>query len=160
MKKFLLLVLIAASSFGCKDYDARFDELNRDLAALEADNRALESQIAAILAQDALIAQATADQLGDFQEAVEGIIRALQTLGVASELTIGQIQAIITSIASLTDLVNSNSENLASLQEEINQRLDEIQSMLDTINENVLHHSGGGAHHSGGGSHHHSGGGS
>ncbi len=148
MKKLLSFVLAGTMIVSCADYDDRFDSLNAALEQLEAENSALEAQVAAMQGASAQAAQATAAKLAEFQTAVEGIVAALQNLGAASQATIAQVSAVIAQIAALADLVAANT----ATQAEINAAIAEIQEMLDLINENVLHHSGGGHHHSGGGS--------
>ena len=90
MKKALLL-LLPLVMFSCKDYDAQFDELSRMVAALEADNRQLESQLSAIQAQDALIAQGTSARLTEFATAVS---QALAEIGAG----VTQIGAGVTQV--------------------------------------------------------------
>ena len=148
MKKLLSFVLAGTLMVSCADYDDRFDSLNAALEQLEAENAALEAQVAAMQGASAQAAQATAAKLAEFQTAVEGIVAALQNLGTASQATIAQVSAVIAQIAALADLVAANT----ATQAELDAAIAEIQAMLDLINENVLHHSGGGAHHSGGGS--------
>jgi len=155
MKKLLSFVLAGTLLVSCADYDDRFDSLNQALIELEAENAALEAQILGMQAASASAAQATADKLAEFQEAVGGIVTALTKLGQASEATIQQVAIIIARIAALAEAVETNAITAAGIAEEIAA----IQAMLDTINENVLHHSGGGST-AGTGSEHHSGGGS
>ena len=155
MKKLLSFVLAGTLLVSCADYDDRFDSLSQALTELEAENAALEAQILGMQAASASAAQATADKLAEFQEAVGGIVTALTTLGEASEATIQQVAFIIARIAALAEAVETNTITAAGIAEEIAA----IQAMLDTINENVLHHSGGGST-AGTGSEHHSGGGS
>jgi len=155
MKKLLSFVLAGTLLVSCADYDDRFDSLNQALIELEAENAALEAQILGMQAASASAAQATADKLAEFQQAVGGIVTALTKLGQASEATIQQVAIIIARIAALAEAVETNAITAAGIAEEIAA----IQAMLDTINENVLHHSGGGST-AGTGSEHHSGGGS
>jgi len=163
MKKLLSFVLAGTLLVSCADYDDRFDSLNQALTELEAENAALEAQIAAMQGASAQAAQATAIKLAQFQLAIHGIIDALDQLGDASE---GQLTMLDNVISLMTQLASDVLANSITL-EEIDAALAEIQALLDLINENVLHHSGGGSHTSGGttdhhsgGGHHHSGGGS
>jgi prefoldin subunit 5 len=171
MKKLLSFVLAGTLMVSCADYDDRFDSLNAALEQLEAENAALEAQVAAMQGASASAAQATAAKLAEFQTAVGGIVVALQNLGDASAATIAQVSAVIAQISALDDLVASNT----ATQAELDAALAEIQAMLNALNDLVfeIHHSGGGStsdagteHHSGGGStsdigsEHHSGGGS
>ena len=163
MKKLLSFILAGTLLISCADYDDRFDSLNQALTELEAENAALEAQIAAMQGASAQAAQATAIKLAQFQLAIDGIIEALDQLGEASE---GQLTMLDNVISLMTQLASDVLANSITL-EEIDAAIAEIQALLDLINENVLHHSGGGSHTSGGttdhhsgGGHHHSGGGS
>lgn len=155
MKKLLSLVLAGSLLISCADYDDRFDSLSQALTELEAENAALEAQILGMQAASASAAQATADKLAEFQEAVGGIITILTKLSGDSEDIIEDVAEIIARIAALAEAVETNAITIDGIAEEIAA----IQAMLDTINENVLHHSGGGST-AGTGSEHHSGGGS
>ena len=143
MKKLLSLVLAGTLLVSCADYDDRFDSLNQALTELEAENAALEAQIAAMQGASAQAAQATAAKLAEFQAAVGGIVVALQNLGDASAATIAQVSAVIAQISALADLVASNT----ATQAELDAALAEIQAMLDALNDLVyeIHHSGGGS---------------
>jgi NAD-dependent SIR2 family protein deacetylase len=110
MKKALLL-LLPLVMFSCKDYDAQFDELSRMIAALEADNRQLESQLSAIQAQDALIAQGTSARLTEFATAVS---QALAEIGAG----VTQIGAGVTQVgAGVTGSIQMLQGIMASLSQ-------------------------------------------
>ena len=143
MKKLLSFVLAGTLLVSCADYDDRFDSLNQALTELEAENAALEAQIAAMQGASAQAAQATAAKLAEFQAAVGGIVVALQNLGDASAATIAQVSAVIAQISALADLVASNT----ATQAELDAALAEIQAMLDALNDLVyeIHQSGGGS---------------
>ena len=112
MKK-LLFLLLPLVVFSCKDYDAQFDELSRMISALEADNRQLESQLSAIQAQDALIAQATSARLTEFATAVS---QALADIGAGVTQigagVAGSVQMLQGIIASLSQLATAIAERL------------------------------------------------
>ncbi len=76
MKKLLSFVLAGTMLVSCADYDDRFDSLNAALEQLEAENSALEAQVAAMQGASAQAAQATAAKLAEFQAAVGGIVVA------------------------------------------------------------------------------------
>lgn len=152
MKKllFLLLPLVVLS---CKDYDAQFDELSRMISALEADNRQLESQLSAIQAQDALIAQATSARLTEFATAVS---QALADIGagvtqVGAGVTqigagvAGSVQMLQGIIASLSQLATAIAADAVSTAE-INAQLDALEKLLDQVLADLeSHHTSGGS---------------
>lgn len=178
MKKALLL-LLPLVMFSCKDYDAQFDELTSMIASLEADNRALESQIAAVLAQDALIAQGTSARLTEFATAVSAALAQIGAgvaqLGVGvNQIGVGvnqigagvnQIGAGVTQLgaglaasiqmlqgimASLSQLATAIADNSLTT-DEINAQLDALEELLKKVEADLeTHHSSGGSHTSGG----------
>ena len=152
MKKLFIVFIGFLSLTACKDYDAQFDELNKELKALKDQNEAISNQLTQMQLYNAGVAQQTGAVLGQFSDAIEGIIDALESLGTVSGTTLALLQGVIEDMEAVTALVNENLENLATIEEELGEVLMEIQAQLIYINENVLHHSGGGAHHSGGGS--------
>lgn len=171
MKKALLL-LLPLVMFSCKDYDAQFDELTSMIASLEADNRALESQIAAVLAQDALIAQGTSARLTEFATAVSAALAQIGAgvaqlgvgvnqigagvtqigagvtqLGAGLAASIQMLQGIMASLSQLATAIADNS--LTS--DEINAQLDALEELLKKVEADLeTHHSSGGSHTSGG----------
>ena len=156
MKK-LLFLLLPLVVFSCKDYDAQFDELSRMISALEADNRQLESQLSAIQAQDALIAQATSARLTEFATAVS---QALADIGagvtqVGAGVTqigagvTGSVQMLQGIIASLSQLATAIAADAVSTAE-INAQLDTLEELLDQVLADLeAHHTSGGSHTSG-----------
>lgn len=158
--------------FSCKDYDAQFDELTSMIASLEADNRALESQIAAVLAQDALIAQGTSARLTEFATAVSAALAQIGAgvaqlgvgvnqigagvtqigagvtqLGAGLAASIQMLQGIMASLSQLATAIADNS--LTS--DEINAQLDALEELLKKVEADLeTHHSSGGSHTSGG----------
>ena len=152
MKKLFIVFIGFLSLTACKDYDARFDELNKELKALIDKNEAISNQLTQMQLYNAGVAQQTGAVLTQFSTAIAGILEALEALGDVSGLTLQQVAGVIEDMEAVTDLLNENLENLAAIEEELGDALYAIQVQLIYINENVLHHSGGGAHHSGGGS--------
>ena len=152
MKK-LLFLLLPLVVFSCKDYDAQFDELSRMISALEADNRQLESQLSAIQAQDALIAQATSARLTEFATAVS---QALADIGagvtqVGAGVTqigagvAGSVQMLQGIIASLSQLATAIAADALSTAE-INAQLDALEKLLDQVLADLdAHHTSGGS---------------
>jgi uncharacterized protein YoxC len=152
MKK-LLFLLLPLVVFSCKDYDAQFDELSRMISALEADNRQLESQLSAIQAQDALIAQATSARLTEFATAVS---QALADIGagvtqVGAGVTqigagvAGSVQMLQGIIASLSQLATAIAADAVSTAE-INAQLDALEKLLDQVLADLeSHHTSGGS---------------
>ena len=152
MKK-LLFLLLPLVVFSCKDYDAQFDELSRMISALEADNRQLESQLSAIQAQDALIAQATSARLTEFATAVS---QALADIGagvtqVGAGVTqigagvAGSVQMLQGIIASLSQLATAIAADAVSTAE-INAQLDALEKLLDQVLADLdAHHTSGGS---------------
>ena len=152
MKK-LLFLLLPLVVFACKDYDAQFDELSRMISALEADNRQLESQLSAIQAQDALIAQATSARLTEFATAVS---QALADIGagvtqVGAGVTqigagvAGSVQMLQGIIASLSQLATAIAADAVSTAE-INAQLDALEKLLDQVLADLeSHHTSGGS---------------
>mgnify|MGYP000986915176 CR=1 FL=1 len=132
MKK-LLFLLLPLVVFSCKDYDAQFDELSRMISALEADNRQLESQLSAIQAQDALIAQATSARLTEFATAVSQALAQIgagvaQTgEGVAASIEL--LKGIIATLSQMTAKIANKSISNA----EVEAQLDALQELLDQI---------------------------
>ena len=160
MKKLFIVFIGFLSLTACKDYDARFDELNEELKALKDQNEAISNQLTQMQLYNAGVAKQTGDVLTQFSTAIDGIIDALDVLGTVSGSTLDLVQGVIEDMEAVTDLLNENLENLEAIEEELGDALHAIQAQLILINENVLHHSGGGAHHSGGVAlAHHSGGG-
>ena len=151
MKKLFIVFIGFLSLTACKDYDARFDELNKELKALIDKNEAISNQLTQMQLYNAGVAQQTGAVLSQFSTAIAGILEALEALGDVSGLTLQQVAGVIEDMEAVTDLLNENLENLAAIEEELGDALYAIQVQLIYINENVLHHSGGGAHHSGGG---------
>ena len=151
MKKLFIVFIGFLSLTACKDYDARFDELNKELQALIDQNEAISNQLTQMQLYNAGVAQQTGAVLSQFSTAIAGILEALEALGDVSGLTLQQVAGVIEDMEAVTDLLNENLENLAAIEEELGDALGAIQWQLILINENVLHHSGGGAHHSGGG---------
>ena len=147
MKK-ALLFLLPLVFFSCqKDYDAQFDELARMISALEADNRQLESQLSAIQAQDALIAQATSARLTEFATAVSqaltdignGVTQVgagvtqigagVTEIGAGVTASVQMLQGIIASLSQLAAAIASGSMTTA----EINAQLDILEQLLNEI---------------------------
>ena len=140
MKK-ALLFLLPLVFFSCqKDYDAQFDELARMISALEADNRQLESQLSAIQAQDALIAQATSARLTEFATAVSqaltdignGVTQVgagVTQIGAGVTASVQMLQGIIASLSQLAAAIASGSMTTA----EINAQLDILEQLLNEI---------------------------
>ena len=97
--------------FSCKDYDAQFDELTSMIASLEADNRALESQIAAVQAQDALIAQGTSARLTEFANGVSAALAQIGAgvtqIGAGVAGSVQMLQGIIASLGQLAAAIAS-----------------------------------------------------
>ena len=145
MKKALLL-LLPLVMFSCKDYDAQFDELTNMVASLEADNRALESQIAAVQAQDALIAQEISARLTEFATAVSA---ALAQIGAGVTGSVQMLQGIMASLSQLATAIAAN----ALTTDEINAQLDTLEELLEKVEQDLLDHmthTSGGSHTSGG----------
>ena len=158
MKKALLL-LLPLVMFSCKDYDAQFDELTNMIASLEADNRALESQIAAVQAQDALIAQATSARLTEFAAGVSAALAQIGAgvtqigagvtqLGTGVTASVQMLQGIMASLSQLTTAIANGQVTAA----EINAQLDALETLLEEVNKNLedhMTHTSGGSHTSG-----------
>lgn len=149
MKKALLL-LLPLVMFSCKDYDAQFDELSRMVAALEADNRQLESQLSAIQAQDALIAQGTSARLTEFATAVSQALAEIGAgvtqIGAGVAGSVQMLQGIIESLGQLATAIAADAVTTA----EINAQLDTLEDLLDQVLADLeAHHTSGGAHTSG-----------
>lgn len=152
MKKALLL-LLPLVMFSCKDYDAQFDELTNMVASLEADNRALESQIAAVQAQDALIAQGTSARLTEFATAVSAALAQIGAgvtqigagvtqLGTGVTASVQMLQGIIASLGQLATAIASGAVSSA----EIEAQLDVLQEILDQVLADLeSHHTSGGS---------------
>lgn len=159
MKKALLL-LLPLVMFSCKDYDAQFDELTSMIASLEADNRALESQIAAVQAQDALIAQGTSARLTEFATAVSAALAQIGAgvaqlgvgvnqigagvtqLGTGLAASIQMLQGIMASLSQLATAIAANSLTT----DEINAQLDALEELLKKVEADLeTHHSSGGS---------------
>lgn len=151
MKKLFFVFIGILSLTACKDYDARFDELNQELLALKDQNETISNQITQMQLYNSGVAQQTGAVLSQISDAIDGIIDALQALGTVSSTTLAQVQGVLEDMEAVTALLNENLENLAAIEEELGDALYAIQVQLILINENVLHHSGGGSHHSGGG---------
>ena len=149
MKKALLL-LLPLVMFSCKDYDAQFDELSRMVAALEADNRQLESQLSAIQAQDALIAQGTSARLTEFATAVSQALAEIGAgvtqVGAGVSASVQMLQGIIASLSQLATAIAADAVSTA----EINAQLDALEELLDQVLADLeAHHTSGGSHTSG-----------
>ena len=149
MKK-LLFLLLPLVVFSCKDYDAQFDELSRMISALEADNRQLESQLSAIQAQDALIAQATSARLTEFATAVSQALAQIGAgvtqIGAGVTGSVQMLQGIIASLSQLATAIAADAVTTA----EINAQLDALEELLDQVLADLeAHHTSGGAHTSG-----------
>ena len=130
--------------FSCKEYDAQFDELTNMVASLEADNRALESQIAAVQAQDALIAQEISARLTEFATAVSA---ALAQIGAGVTGSVQMLQGIMASLSQLATAIAANSLTT----DEINAQLDTLEELLKKVEADLeAHHTSGGSHTSGG----------
>lgn len=145
MKKALLL-LLPLVMFSCKDYDAQFDELTNMVASLEADNRALESQIAAVQAQDALIAQATSARLTEFAAGVSAALAQIGAgvtqIGAGVTGSVQMLQGIIASLGQLATAIASGAVTSA----EIEAQLDVLQELLDQVLADLeTHHTSGGS---------------
>ncbi|MGA0155736.1 MAG: hypothetical protein ACO3IX_07630 [Flavobacteriaceae bacterium] len=145
MKKALLL-LLPLVMFSCKDYDAQFDELTNMIASLEADNRALESQIAAVQAQDALIAQATSARLTEFAAGVSAALAQIGAgvtqIGAGVAGSVQMLQGIIASLSQLATAIAADALSTA----EINAQLDALEKLLDQVLADLeTHHSSGGS---------------
>ena len=145
MKKALLL-LLPLVMFSCKDYDAQFDELTNMIASLEADNRALESQIAAVQAQDALIAQATSARLTEFAAGVSAALAQIGAgvtqIGAGVAGSVQMLQGIIASLSQLATAIAADALSTA----EINVQLDALEKLLDQVLADLeTHHSSGGS---------------
>ena len=129
MKKALLL-LLPLVMFSCKDYDAQFDELTNMVASLEADNRALESQIAAVQAQDALIAQGTSARLTEFANGVSAALAQIGAgvtqIGAGVTGSVQMLQGIMASLSQLATAIAANSLTT----DEINAQLDTLEELL------------------------------
>lgn len=150
MKKALLL-LLPLVMFSCKDYDAQFDELTNMVASLEADNRALESQIAAVQAQDALIAQGTSARLTEFATAVSAALAdigaGVTQIGAGVTGSVQMLQGIMASLSQLATAIAANSLTT----DEINAQLDILEELLEKVEADLeAHHTSGGSHTSGG----------
>ena len=150
MKKALLL-LLPLVMFSCKDYDAQFDELTNMVASLEADNRALESQIAAVQAQDALIAQGTSARLTEFATAVSAALAdigaGVTQIGAGVAGSVQMLQGIMASLSQLATAIAANSLTT----DEINAQLDILEELLEKVEADLeAHHTSGGSHTSGG----------
>ena len=157
MKKALLL-LLPLVMFSCKDYDAQFDELTNMVASLEADNRALESQIAAVQAQDALIAQGTSARLTEFANGVSAALAQIGAgvtqigagvtqLGTGVTASVQMLQGIMASLSQLATAIAANSLTT----DEINAQLDTLEELLKKVEADLeAHHTSGGSHTSGG----------
>ena len=151
MKK-LLFLLLPLVVFSCKDYDAQFDELSRMISALEADNRQLESQLSAIQAQDALIAQATSARLTEFATAVSQALAQIGAgvtqIGAGVTGSVQMLQGIIASLSQLATAIAADAVTTA----EINAQLDALEKLLEEVNQNLedhMAHTSGGSHTSG-----------
>ena len=130
--------------FSCKDYDTQFDELTNMVASLEADNRALESQIAAVQAQDALIAQEISARLTEF---AAGVSAALAQIGAGVTGSVQMLQGIMASLSQLATAIAANSLTT----DEINAQLDTLEELLKKVEADLeAHHTSGGSHTSGG----------
>ncbi len=152
MKK-LLFLLLPLVVFSCKDYDAQFDELSRMISALEADNRQLESQLSAIQAQDALIAQATSARLTEFATAVSqaladigaGVTQVgagVTQIGAGVAGSVQMLQGIIASLSQLAAAIAADAVSTA----EINAQLDALEKLLDQVLADLeSHHTSGGS---------------
>jgi hypothetical protein len=145
MKKALLL-LLPLVMFSCKDYDTQFDELTNMVASLEADNRALESQIAAVQAQDALIAQGTSARLTEFATAVSAALAQIGAevtqIGAGVAGSVQMLQGIIASLGQLATAIDSGAVTSA----EIEAQLDVLQELLDQVLADLeTHHTSGGS---------------
>ena len=149
LKKLFIVFIGFLSLTACKDYDARFDELNKELKALKDQNKAINNQLTQMQLYNAGVAQQTGAVLSKFSTAIAGIIEALEALGDVSGNTLQLVTGVIEDMEAVIDLLNENLENLAAIEEELGDALGAIQGQLILINENVLHHSGGGEHHSG-----------
>jgi multidrug resistance efflux pump len=142
--KKVLFLLLPLVMFSCKDYDTQFDELTNMVASLEADNRALESQIAAVQAQDALIAQGTSARLTEFATAVSA---ALAQIGAGVTGSVQMLQGIMASLSQLATAIAAN----ALTTDEINAQLDTLEELLKKVEADLeAHHTSGGSHTSGG----------
>ena len=145
MKKALLL-LLPLVMFSCKDYDAQFDELTSMIASLEADNRALESQIAAVQAQDALIAQGTSARLTEFATAVSAALAQIGAgvtqIGAGVTASVQMLQGIMASLSQLATAIAANSLTTV----EINAQLDALEELLKKVEADLeTHHTSGGS---------------
>ena len=145
MKK-LLFLLLPLVVFSCKDYDAQFDELSRMISALEADNRQLESQLSAIQAQDALIAQATSARLTEFATAVSQALAdigaGVTQIGAGVAGSVQMLQGIIASLSQLATAIAADAVSTA----EINAQLDALEKLLDQVLADLeSHHTSGGS---------------
>jgi len=145
MKK-LLFLLLPLVVFACKDYDAQFDELSRMISALEADNRQLESQLSAIQAQDALIAQATSARLTEFATAVSQALAdigaGVTQIGAGVAGSVQMLQGIIASLSQLATAIAADAVSTA----EINAQLDALEKLLDQVLADLeSHHTSGGS---------------
>ena len=139
--------------FSCKDYDTQFDELTNMVASLEADNRALESQIAAVQAQDALIAQGTSARLTEFATAVSAALAQIGAevtqIGAGVAGSVQMLQGIMASLSQLATAIAAN----ALTTDEINAQLDTLEELLEKVEQDLLDHithTSGGSHTSGG----------
>ena len=144
MKKALLL-LLPLVMFSCKDYDAQFDELSRMVAALEADNRQLESQLSAIQAQDALIAQGTSARLTEFATAVSTALAQIGAgvtqIGTGVTGSIQMLQGIMASLSQLAASIGTDGVT----DDDINTQLDALEKLLNqVISDLEAHHTSGG----------------
>ena len=139
--------------FSCKDYDTQFDELTNMVASLEADNRALESQIAAVQAQDALIAQGTSARLTEFATAVSAALAQIGAevtqIGAGVAGSVQMLQGIMASLSQLATAIAAN----ALTTDEINAQLDTLEELLEKVEQDLedhMTHTSGGSHTSGG----------
>lgn len=149
MKKALLL-LLPLVMFSCKDYDAQFDELTNMIASLEADNRALESQIAAVQAQDALIAQGTSARLTEFATAVTAALTQIGAgvtqIGTGVTASVQMLQGIMAQLQGLLTAIGTDGVT----NDDINTQLDALEKMLEEVQKELNIHTSGGSHTSGG----------
>ena len=145
MKK-LLFLLLPLVVFSCKDYDAQFDELSRMISALEADNRQLESQLSAIQAQDALIAQATSARLTEFATAVSQALAQIGAgvtqIGTGVTGSVQMLQGIIASLTQLSIAIGTDGVT----DSDINTQLDALEKLLEQVLADLeSHHTSGGS---------------
>jgi DNA repair exonuclease SbcCD ATPase subunit len=149
LKKALLL-LLPLVMFSCKDYDAQFDELTNMVASLEADNRALESQIAEVQAQDALIAQEISARLTEFETAISialaQIGAGVTQVGTGVTGSVEMLQGIMAQLQGLLTAIGTDGVT----NDDINTQLDSLEKMLEEVQKALNIHSSGGSHTSGG----------